>query len=82
MRTQNKQLIVKKFRCYRYGSISPYNEMQGVLFPDGHVEIGIDVWRNLSRIDCASYPVERYRTLTDAKDKYAFNKRSRYVQTA
>lgn len=42
------------------------NCLQGIIFPNGSVNIGVDVWRDLDKHDCSSHPVKRYASINDA----------------
>ncbi len=48
-------------------------EMQGILFPDGRIEIGIDLWRNLTKYDFASHPVFEYSSKKQLNMDYEVN---------
>ncbi len=49
-------------------------ELQGIWYPNGRIEIGIDVWRNLSTYDYASHKVWKYDSVNEAKKYYKFTK--------
>ncbi len=49
-------------------------EFQGILYPSGNVEIGIDVWRNLRKYDFASHKIYEFDNVAEAKSQFAFQK--------
>ncbi len=45
-------------------------EYQGILFPDGRIKIGVDIWRELSKYDFASHPVFEYESKKQLNMEY------------
>lgn len=44
--------------------------MQGILFPDGRVYLGIDVWRQLLKYDFPSHPIREFESIKKLKIEY------------
>ena len=56
-------------------------ELQGIMFPNGCVKVGIDVWRELSKHDFPSHPVYEYESIKQLHKEYEVKKPrvTRYV---
>lgn len=52
--------------------------LQGIIYPNGKVEIGIDVWRDLNSFDFSSHRVYRYDSIKEAKNYYNLIKIRKY----
>mgnify|MGYP004504382697 FL=1 len=62
---------IKKVQIFRCVSKDTGEEMTGIIYPDErHIRIGVDVWRELSKIDCASYPVSEFESIMDVKEQF------------
>lgn len=60
---QQEKLKKRKVKIFRCRSNTTGEEMCGIIYPNGNVRLGVDVWRDLLRNDCASWPVETYPSL-------------------
>lgn len=54
--------------------------MQGILFSEKHVLIGMDVWRLLNRMDTCEYPYRRYESIEAAKVTIVKEHQSYYME--
>lgn len=46
------------------------NEEQGLQYPDGHCEVGIDLWRKLNKYDFVSYPYKNFTSINELIKNY------------
>ena len=46
----------------------PYE--QGIIYPNGSVSIGIDIWRSLNKHDCVSHPITNYKDIVKAQNDF------------
>ncbi len=62
--------IPDKWNCVaRFTCIDKSKEvLQGIIFKDQSVIVGMDSWRLLNRMDSCEYPFRRYDTLLTAKE--------------
>lgn len=49
-------------------------ELQGILYTDGTVDVGIDAWRLMNKADFPSYPIKHYVNISVMKKDYRFIK--------
>lgn len=61
----------RKVRIFRCRNNQTKEIASGIQYPNGKIKIGIDVWRELNRMDCASYPVETYDSIGAVTEKYS-----------
>ncbi len=71
-RNQSNRGRTKIFTCVNK---STGEESCGIQYPSGTILIGIDVWRNLDKHDCASWPVYKFRSVEDMTREYTVIKR-------
>lgn len=61
----------KRTRIFRCKSKKTGEIACGIQYPNGRIRIGVDVWRDLYRMDCASYPVKDYDSIKNAVREYS-----------
>lgn len=71
-------------KCKRYICINRKDGSltTGIVFPNGTVYVGDDVWRMSNRADCCEYPIKHYKSLKFAEMDYDFDEAKRSFLTA
>lgn len=52
------------------GDRSSINIKQAIIFENGFVKIGVDVWRELDKYDTSSHPVKCFKSIDELKEQY------------
>jgi len=52
----------------------PDGELQGIIYPDGTIALGVDAWRSMDKSDFPSYPIEEFENIDGMKKVYRFIK--------
>lgn len=68
---------IKTFQLLPKDSFNSSDQVSAILYPDGHVVVGIDVFRLLNKSDMPSFPIEAYRNMHEVNKKYVPCKHSK-----
>ena len=60
----------KIFQLLPKGSNNSFERLSAILYPDGHVDVGLDAFRLLDKSDCPSFPVETFRNMAEVRKLY------------
>ena len=60
----------KTFWLLPKDNLNSSEQLSAILYPDGHVVVGIDVFRLLDRADYPSFPFVAYRNMHEVNKKY------------
>ncbi len=66
------QSALKKFTCYICTDRNNGISTTGIMFANGKVFVGADVWRMSNPADCCDYPFRRYKNMAMAEKQYEF----------
>lgn len=61
MNNNNKRVCLYLCECYKKGNRK--ERMQVIVYPNGKVIVGYDVFRLLNKVDYPSYPIYHYQSL-------------------
>ncbi len=60
----------KLFQLIDKETLNTSDKVSAILYPDGHVDVGIDVFRLLDKADSPSFEVTTYKNMCEVEKKY------------